>query len=280
MRLALVRTSAAVAFLAAAASADAEVVVLTDGSVQTGTVEENPSRSGSRDSSITVTTVRGPMVIPQFRVEVRADSMLDAYEQLAERMTTQPQRLTLGRWCLKHHLMTQAEEQFRQLNADMRAEALEEVVERREQLSQQPKRKAVEIAPKESGRDQLGPEVAASYRTRIAPLLKNGCGMAACHGPAAEQDLRLQRGNRQLELQTAHALLQRIDRSQPLDSPLLDYAARPHGGASAIATDPVRHPERYGRLREWAMKAAAAERFGDEPGRTARVGWRNGAISR
>ena len=256
----------------------ADVVVLRDGSVKTGTIEE-------ANGAITLNTGSGPLIIATARIEVRAESMVDAYDQLAARMTTDVQRMALGRWCLKHNLLTQAEQQFQLLNNDLRQDALDSIQDRRAELQSgrttpPPVKPSVRTTSSPRSGSDLGVRVASTYRTQIRPLLQNGCGKAACHGRASDQNLRLLRGNRQEEQQTVLALLQRIDRKSPRDSELLQYAARPHGGVATLSTDPRHYPERYQRLRTWVEQTAAADRFGGDPNRARNVGWRNGAVSR
>lgn len=262
-----------------ASSAAADVVVMRNGTVHVGTVTES-------DGGVTIETDRGPVLAAAANVQAHAETLPAAFEQLRKVMTTEPQRMALGRWCLEHRLISQAEEVFATLNTDLRAEAMERVRKSVDELSEpsksaRPRRDAfadLTLKPSTRPTDTVARRVAAQYGVRIRPLLQNGCGAAGCHGAASDQDLRLLRGNRLVERQTVEDLLRRIDRDRPEESDLLHYAATPHGGATQIATDPVRHPERFARLRAWVVETAAADRFGGDPARRASVGWKNGAL--
>ena len=222
---------------------------------------------GSTDEVLTLKTARGPVILSATKIDVRAATLLAAYEARAKQATTEPQHLALGRWCLEQNLLTQAREQFAFLNSQLRTTALERV---REQYEAPPTPELASVPPSTTAglrpETRRGRAVAAGYRSHVRPLLLAGCGASNCHAARSQQSLHLLRGGLTDDRVTIEALLERIDRDDPLSSPLLDWAARPHGpivGAAARRgawpLSPVQSPARYERLRDWVVAAAAVE---------------------
>ena len=241
--------------------ADAEVVVLRSGTVHHGDVTDET------DESLHLTTARGPMVLARVQIEARGATLPAVYATLAATARTPQRHRALGQWCMKQGLYTQAEEQFGQLNVELRTAAMQEIESERnerEKSATATTRSSDPVATPDRV-DAIGPEVTADFQTRIRPLLQNSCGNAACHGAGSDQSLRLLRGSRSQQLETLDRLLTHVDRDRPGRSPLLEMARTAHGDGPLGARpgiDPRRQPDQYARLRRWVERAAQAREIG------------------
>jgi hypothetical protein len=102
----------------------------------------------------------------------------------------------------------------------------------------------------------LPSEAMAEFTGRVQPLLVNHCATAGCHGPGAKSDFRLERipvdraYSRRLSQRNLHAVLDLVDREQPIGSPLLALPSQPHGSLS----EPVfaeHQQEQYQNIVDW-----------------------------
>jgi hypothetical protein len=95
-----------------------------------------------------------------------------------------------------------------------------------------------------------------TFTQTVQPLLMNNCTASGCHGPLSTNNLRLIRvstadaANRRSTQRNLQAVLQYVDRNNPLQSELLKVPAAPHGTAkNAVFTE--RRSMQYLRLADW-----------------------------
>ncbi len=102
-----------------------------------------------------------------------------------------------------------------------------------------------------------------NFTQSVQPLLMNHCTMAGCHGPQSETGLRLERisadqpAGRRLTQRNIYAVLQYVNRNNPLASKILTVPTAPHGGAkTAVFSD--HQAMQYKRLVDWVIELSPA----------------------
>ncbi len=180
------------------------------------------------------------------------------------------QRLELVEWCLAHDLLGYAARELVQARREAPQHPRLEFVERRLQLRANPPDvvHVPEGLPTQAAAQELNtwarglPSGALeTYTNTIQPLLLNRCATGSCHGPAAENQFRLERiaGGRPLTRsitqRNLEATLQCLDRQDASASPLLTKPLAAHGDApEALFT---RHDlAQYQQLVQWVQQIA------------------------
>lgn len=178
------------------------------------------------------------------------------------------QRLQLAQWCLRQGLLGYAARELMHARAEDPRNPRLELVERRLRTAANPSNfeltSPTEPALRASGEqlDQwasgLPPGAVATFTNVVQPLLLNGCATGGCHGPAAENQLRMERtaGGRPLTRSITHrnlqAVLACIDEKDAAASALLTKPLAPHGGASR-AIFAAHDLEQYQQLVAWVQ---------------------------
>ena len=232
------------------------------------------------------------VAVPVASVELRCNSLEDAYRRQAERLspaTTAAVHLALANWCLANALLPQAAEQLmvaQQLepeNAEMaRFERRLHLAARHGESRLQPSRPHARPRPR-SGPVKLEPQADLDQFTRelppgtlehftmaIQPLLVNRCGASGCHGPNAASEYRLTRpmtgrlAARRFTQRNLYASMQYVDQEKPLSSQLILQATQAHGNATTGA-------HRHARTESLRQLARWLQRFQQEPTRPAKL---------
>jgi hypothetical protein len=250
----------------------AQVVVLRNGSVIQGRVEE------SRDRLIVSNGPWYVVRVPVADVDFVAPDWAAAYRTRRARLAEGDfqQHLQLAQWCLRHDLDRFAGDELLHLaHLDPHhssVKGLEQQLRRR--ANDEPSRPGSAVEPmlprrrdhRSPRRSSLEPtgdelplvpaEALAEFTRSIQPLLLNRCGQTTCHGSAGRSRFYLQRltasgdVRRALTLRNLREAIAQIDATQPDKSPLLAQAIRPHASFQRAPLGP--HDSRqYERLLEW-----------------------------
>jgi hypothetical protein len=249
-----------------------QVVVLRDGGVMSGRV----SRSGER---YVLSRGSGETYIPATNVLIVASSLQDAYQQRRQRLS-QPAadgHLELAEWCLRHDLLTHAEQELADARAlDPRHVGLE-LLERRLTLAKlrrsKPATRDASTAPRtertqiptRSVQTDVGnlPIGAVERFTRkVQPVLVNSCTTAGCHELGGTSKFQLDRAmlrgmsNRRSTMNNLTATLSLVDFERPGLSPLLTVPRRTHGGLKSPVFGPRREAA-FRHIYDWVMLVTA-----------------------
>ena len=247
--------------------ASAERVLL----LQTGKIVKGAVRQTT--AGYVVNVPGGQLVLPFDQVRFNADDLEDAYRLQRSSLPERPvsAHIDLARWCHTNGMPDQACKELRdvlriepestiartmlqRINDQLLAtKELPAVVARNGQYSMLGDPKLGVPA------DTLGglPRAAAlDFVSKVQPLLVNSCAKAGCHGMGSGNSFELQRTKLGKSPPKAHsernlaAVLERIDREQPLSSPLLtklrgesksNSVRQSHGGLSREQTQTLRN---------------------------------------
>lgn len=108
----------------------------------------------------------------------------------------------------------------------------------------------------ERATDSIPKPAVAFFKRKIEPLVTRSCFAYGCHGPESDT-MPLARLSvsrvmpRQLSQQNLYSLLRHADHYQPLESPLLKWAATAHGGADKPSIQPGSVP--FENLAQWLI---------------------------
>lgn len=245
-------------------SAPIRFLVLFDGRVVEGSVEERPGGYLIHQSS-------GAIVLPFEMIRVAATSLTEAYEKQRDNFAfpTANDHLTLAQWCYSNRLFAQANAELEAVLRlePQRSEAREllKLVDdaTRRQAARHTASRGPESGTGERTSGRIRTETHAAFIGRIQPLLVNKCGNATCHGTASTNGFRLanvRTGLRHQRLQSDHnlaAVLAQISAEHPQQSPLLlkpqDREMPVHRGVFFGATG----DNQVQMLRDWISGAAA-----------------------
>jgi hypothetical protein len=241
------------------------VLLLTNGKVLKGTFRQTTT-------GYVVNVSGGQMVFPFEQVRLEAEDVEDAYRQLRD---TLPEKsatahVELARWCLANRLPDSARKELREaLKIDpefataktllqrindqlLSSKELPAVVARNGQYSMLGEPKLGVPAETLGG---LPREAALEFVSKVQPLLVNRCATSGCHGAGSGNSLELIRTKLGKAPPKSHsernlaAVLEQIDREQPLSSPLLvklrgesksSGVRQSHGGLSREQTQTLR----------------------------------------
>lgn len=245
----------ALALLLLPAAARAGALWLQSGRVVEGTVTRN-------GSVYVVTNAGGRQVFPVPGVLLAGESKVDLYRELAATHKMPGDAVKLARWCLDAGLQAQAKEQLAKLPSSAKLDPqIAELFRRAEEA-------AVPSAPSDAPKPppvrsfNLSTRTVTHYRSRVAPLLKNGCGTARCHGPGTTRPLTFGAAARPAEVRAVLAeTLRRLDPLDPANSPLITMATTPHGGSKRPPLAGRYADQQVTRIAEFASAAAAEMRL-------------------
>ncbi len=216
----------------------------------------------------------GQQVLPFDQVRFNADDLEDAYRLQRSSLPERPvsAHIELARWCHTHGMPDQACKELRDvLRIEPESTIARSMLQRiNDQLLATKELPAV--AARNHGQysmlgdpklgipaDTLGGlprEAALDFVSKVQPLLVNRCATAGCHGIGSGNSFELQRTKLGKSPPKSHsernlaAVLERIDREQPLSSPLLtklrgesksNGARQSHGGLSREQTQTLRN---------------------------------------
>lgn len=215
----------------------------------------------------------GQLVLPFDQVRFDADDLEDAYRQQRDALPERPvaAHIDLARWCVTNGLPDQACKELREvLRIEPESTVAKTLLQRiNDQLLATKELPAVAVRNGQYsmlGDPKLGVtpetlgglprEAALDFVSKIQPLLVNRCATSGCHGPGSGKSFELQRTKLGKAPPKAHsernlaAVLDRIDREQPQNSPLLVKLRgeskslgprQSHGGLSREQTQTLRN---------------------------------------
>jgi len=272
------------------ASSATQVVVLRNGNVLEGQVDELPG-------TYRVITATSEIRLAAREVERLAPTLISAYDaKRAEvRKKSASDHLQLASWCVRQELWPQAARELNDAGSIDGDHPLLPVIDRRLQVAVRAAQRASERLPtmttqqEDAVAQQRAEELAElealaaslpagsleSFARQVQPILVNGCAAASCHGTqegthehgsaanvAQAGAFRLNRdslrgvGTRESTLRNLQAAWQAIDHENPIYSSLLMQPAVPHGGLArpVFAGNRERLHET---LTEWVVNASA-----------------------
>ena len=232
-------------------------VLLTNGNLLVGDVQQLAHE-------VVVKTSTTEMRLPLEDVELVAQSSAKVYAYKAGKTSARPKaKASLIQWCLKHDLVTEAKEEFLQLQkSSPRYDGLTSLRQSllRHLHSQHDASPRKTILPAGSPvhpdlqfaldrRDQVSKHSMRDFVRTVQPLLLNRCATAGCHGKAAKSSYQLIGSRAALSHGTTHrnlgATLQRI--GGPTQQSLLwQSATQLHGGMERGLAD-----DELAKLHQW-----------------------------
>ncbi|HUQ69654.1 MAG TPA: hypothetical protein VM165_09030 [Planctomycetaceae bacterium] len=250
------------------------MVVMTDGRVLRGSVMRHAT-------GYFVERPSGRILVPHEQIRCVAKNLPDAYRQQREAMIdpTAASLIRLAEWCISYNLYDEAADELRRtLRRDPENETARKMLARvQDQLLAEPA-KALEkpyvnrdgvISADVESLGGLSKETAATFTTRIQPLLMNKCGNAGCHGVETDNGFRLTpvrfsspNHRRSAEMNLA-LVMKLIDTQEPHRSPLLETIRKGHGGAPATLFGGSQGTAQLRTLTDW-VQTVAAERVAEE----------------
>ncbi len=162
--------------------------------------------------------------------------------------------LDLAQWCQRHKLYDHAAAELAEAAAIAPKNPLVGLLQRRMQMALTP---PPEPPQKEITRDGslsneeldrmmrgLPHKTMENFSQAVQPLLMNNCTSSGCHGPQSDSGFRLERiplgqpTGRRVTQRNLYAVLQYVDRNNPLSSKILTAATAPHATVkTAIFTE-------------------------------------------
>lgn len=216
---------------------------------------------------------RDEVSVPIDRVEMRCDSLEEAYQRKRGQLPRNAKaadHLRLADWCLRYELNAAAAEQLMAAQSREPLNPANARFEKRLRLAvaqrpEGPSRSVVSSPPVSSEEletmvKSLPQGTVEQFTNTIQPLLINRCGGGGCHATNADAEFQLiyPHGERTLprrftQQNLKHAL-DMLDGDEPAKSPLLVMATRAHGGASkpSLTEEDVSQLQQ---LADWVFKS-------------------------
>ena len=240
-----------------------QVLILTNDSALVGKIE-------AREGYYEVRTSSGFSQIPASRVRKHCRSLLEAYEDMSQRVNRKDplDQLRIARWCARYGLEEQARAEAERVLAiqPRNLEALRLAGKGMEASSSSPETRPVsrnEAPSLQPVEHNYTPETLRSFVQRVQPLLFNSCATGACHGSGRGLAFELQKPPSSGLLQpalTRHNLAQTlrlVDRDDPSNSELLRKALEAHGGKNKPPLAGKDVPA-YQTLEAWVLSTSPA----------------------
>lgn len=229
-------------------SPQAGVLVLRNGQLMQGEI----TRAG--DHYIVTFGVGGEVKIAAKDVETQCADIEAAYDYKLRRLSGDgaTPHLDLAEWCLRHNLHRHCAEQLSLALATEPEHKRIEQIDRRLQLALQAPvtTKSTPVNSTIVSGEQLDktirdlPKGALERFTMIVqPMLNNRCATSHCHGATSISEFRLLRppaglnAPQRFTQRNLYAVLQFVDRDDPLNSAILTKPQSPHGGGDTAAFD-------------------------------------------
>jgi hypothetical protein len=180
-------------------------------------------------------------------------------------------RMELVQWCLQHDMPARAADQLLAAERLFGRNSQLESVHRRLLATAHERRSAGEMAEQtasiakvsfEEELSELPGHTVDSFTATVQPLLLNRCASGGCHNMRGTSDFILMRPfvgqamTRRMTERNLQATLAYVNRTQPLESPLLAKAVVPHGGAESAAID-EREQKQHELLTDWVRSLAS-----------------------
>jgi len=223
-----------------------------------------------------VEVTNGRMMVPATQVRFQAASRDAAYRRLRQSIpdASPKYRLSLAAWCLTNKLYGQARKEVQSvLKTDPEHSAAKRMLRRIDEMldpkSEENTKKRTPFserlaAPDVTALAGLAPEISRTFVARVQPILMNGCALAGCHGPKAENGFQLFRVHLRAGSRRGHsernlaATLRFVNLDDPLQSPLLTTPRGNHGRRGQAIFRGRGGARQITILREW-VKAVAAD---------------------
>lgn len=259
------------------------LLVLRDGRVITGTL--TPIEGG-----YSVGQPEGEIVVPYNEVRCDAASLKDAYRKLRDALKTPSadDHLWLSKWCLGNKLYAGAEEQLRaaltlQPNRTDARDLLRELHSEKPLVGSKPppitKKQQFIIKMSEQGELQplgeMDRETAATFATKIHPMLQNNCARSGCHSQHDPREFRLLpipgRGAFRHRVEAnLRSTLRQLDPQAPIRSPLYARPLAMDGVHDDRVFDRVYRQTQLDELLSWIKQAKdyATPQLAENPNRS------------
>jgi hypothetical protein len=250
------------------------LVVMTDGRVLRGEVTRHAS-------GYFVERPGGRVLVPHEQIRCVARNLPDAYRQQREAMVdpTAATLIQLAEWCISYHLYDEAADELRRaLRRDPEHEIARKMLARvQDQLLAAPAKslerprvdRAGLLTPEVESLGGLSKETAATFTSKIQPLLVNKCGNAGCHGQVDDNGFRLSHvrfgsaNHRRLAEMNLALVMKSIDVHNPHNSQILQQIRGGHGGAPVTLFGGPQGAAQLKTLTDW-VHAVSAERVAEE----------------
>lgn len=215
------------------------VLLLRSGRLVHGRISES-------SGGYVVELTNGRMLVPFNQVRMQAATDYEVYYKLRKNAPdgSTSYRLSLAKWCLNNKLYNQARNEVQVvLKAEPENPTARRMLTRIDNLldtkNESPKERPSLyerlLAPEAKSLAGLSSNAAATFVSRVQPILMHNCAVAGCHGPRAKNDFVLLRvhlssGSRrgQSERNLA-AALRYVNVRQPESSALLEKPKGKHG---------------------------------------------------
>jgi hypothetical protein len=242
------------------------VLVLRNGQLMHGEITQ------AGDHYIVTFGTGGEVKIAAKDVETRCTDVEAAYDYKLRRLSGEGAgpHLDLAEWCLRHNLHRHCAEQLSlALAAEPEHKRIEQI-DRRLQLALQTPvtTKSTTANSTIVSGDQLEKTLRdlpkgslERFTTLVQPMLNNRCATSHCHGATSTSEFRLLRppaglnAPQRFTQRNLYAVLQFVDRDDPLNSPIYTKPQSPHGGGDTAAFD-ARSRAQMQELQTWLEQIA------------------------
>lgn len=247
-------------------SPQAGLLVLRNGQLLRGEI----TKAG--DNYIVTFGVGGEVKIAAKEVEAQCADIEAAYDYKLRRLSGDgaTPHLDLAEWCLRHNLHRHCAEQLSLALAAEPQNKQIEAIDRRLQLSlqapattkaTQSNSTIVSAEQLEKTLRELPKGSLERFSTIVQPILNNRCATSHCHGATSPSEFVLLRppaglnSPQRFTQRNLYAVLQFVDRNDPLNSPLFTKPQSPHGSGTTAAFD-ARNRAQLQELQTWLEQIA------------------------
>lgn len=247
-------------------SPQAGLLVLRNGQLLRGEI----TRAG--DNYIVTFGVGGEVKIAAKEVEAQCADIEAAYDFKLRRLSGDgaTPHLDLAEWCLRHNLHRHCAEQLSLALAAEPDSKRIEGLDRRLQLAlqapattktTQSNSTIVSAEQLEKTLRELPKGSLERFSTMVQPILNNRCATSHCHGATSTSEFVLLRppaglnSPQRFTQRNLYAVLQFVDRNDPLNSPLFTKPQSPHGSGTTAAFD-ARNRAQLQELQTWLEQIA------------------------
>jgi hypothetical protein len=220
------------------------IVVLRNGNVLWGNIEEV-------GESYRIAAATTSILVPADQVDIACRSLKEAFDIQRGRVgPSMERRCELVRWCLRQDLLAEAAREILEIRAadpqNFALPSLELQLRQCLELRNLKTTPSTPPSPHTSGvvlasatEPAASPAISVNVQTQfvrsIQPMLLHSCATGGCHQPGSKQKLQLDRwalqgaGSPALVRRNLDAVLAQLDRQDPSHSPLLERGRTAHG---------------------------------------------------